>query len=369
MASNRFGDQFSYTTWGESHGKAIGVIVDGCPPLLPLEELEINQALQLRKPGRNAFVSPRQEDDRVEILSGVYEGLTTGAPISLLIHNKSCDSSPYEKTKHLHKPGHASYTYYHKYGIYDGNGSGRASARETACRVAAGAIAEKILALEGIFILSYLQVIGSYSTSTKPYSKALKKRVEKSAFFCVDPNAEPQMDCILTKHRNEGNSIGGRVHTTTSSLPVGLGDPVYQKLEAELAYAMLSIPASKGFSIGNYSEETTGKQGNDTPCSGSNLPFSSNFSGGVLGGISNGMPLEFSVLFKATSSITHPQPTVDLYGNAATFTLPPRSKHDPCVAIRAVPVVKAMTAIVLVNALLRNQSSQLIKKTAKSLSQ
>ncbi|MCX6994416.1 MAG: chorismate synthase [Chlamydiae bacterium] len=334
MGSNAYGTIFKFTTWGESHGKAIGVVIDGCPAGLSISVEEINAALESRAPGRNSYTSPRKEPDIAEILSGVFEGKTTGAPISISIANKDADSSKYEEVKDLLKPGHANSSYLAKYGHFDYRGGGRASARETACRVAAGAIAKKLLLYYGIKVEASLTEIGG---ETDPACKAR----------------------LLEKVMKEGDSIGGVVEFIASGISQGLGDPVYKKLEAELAYALLSIPACKGFEIGSgfASSSMKGSEHNDLFID--KVTTSTNNAGGVLGGISTGMPLVGRVVFKPSSSIKKPQRTVSLRGEPALFELPNGSRHDPCVAIRAVPVVEAMIALVLIDALLINRCSRL----------
>lgn len=335
MAANSFGQIFRITTWGESHGKAIGVVVDGCPAGLSLTENDINQELAKRAPGNSPLTSPRKETDQAEILSGTFEGVTTGAPISILIPNTDADPSKYTAIKDLMQPGHANYTYLKKYGVFDYRGGGRSSARETACRVAAGAIAKKLLVHFDITIEAWLQQVGTVQNS-------------------IPPEISPEMVAEIERVKQEGDSIGGIVAFTTSELPTGLGDPVYEKLEANLAKALLSIPASKGFEIGE-GFAAAAMQG-----SAHNDAFkTTNHSGGLLGGISTGQQLHGSVAFKPTSSILKPQKTVDREGNPQVFQLPQGSRHDPCVAVRAVPVVEAMVALVLADSLLMNRSATL----------
>jgi chorismate synthase len=336
MASNSFGNIFRITTWGESHGKAIGVVIDGCPAGLEIDENEINAALALRAPGVNPYTSPRKETDKAQILSGVFEGKTTGAPISLLIPNTDADSSKYEPIKDLLRPGHANFTYIEKYGFFDYRGGGRASARETACRVAAGAIAQKLIERDGIIVTASIKQIGSVT----------------------DPD---EMMKLIEKAKSEGDSLGGVVEFEALNVPVGLGDPVYEKLEARLAFALMSLPATKGFEIGAgfSSVEMAGSEHNDAFMKDSGVTKTrTNNAGGTLGGISTGMPLVGRVAFKPTSSIRKEQETVTLSGEGAQFKLPEGSRHDPCVAIRAVPVVKAMVALVLADALLLNRCAK-----------
>ena len=322
MGSNSFGTLFRITTWGESHGKAIGVVIDGCPAGLPLSESDINQELALRKGGTSPYVTPRKEPDIAEIYSGVFEGVTTGAPISIVIFNKDVDSSKYEPIKDLLRPGHANFTYLKKYGVFDYRGGGRASARETACRVAAGAVAKKLLHLSEIKFQTRLREMPEHV---------------------------------------EGDSVGGVVEAIALNVPVGLGDPVYEKLEANLAKAMLSIPASKGFEIGCgfAAARMRGSEHNDGfgLDEEGKVELTSNHAGGTLGGISTGEPIVVRVAFKPTSSIQKPQQTVSKDGVECTLTLPEGSRHDPCVAIRAVPVVEAMMALVLADALLMHRAT------------
>lgn len=358
MASNSFGKIFKITTWGESHGKAIGVVIDGCPAGLKLETSEINAALARRMPGKSSFTSPRKELDQAEILSGVFEGQTTGTPISILIPNVDADSSHYETVKDLLKPGHANFTYLEKYGIFDYRGGGRASARETAARVAAGAIAEKILAFYGIHLIAYIKQIGNIVAAIE-ISDQLHELADGSPIFCPDKNAATAMQALLEKAKEEGDSVGGLVEFIAFAVPVGLGDPVYEKLEAVLAYAMMGLPAAKGFEMGSGFQSVSmfGSEHNDA--FKTDFKTETNWSGGVLGGISTGMPLIGRVAFKPASSILKPQETVTKEGEPAIFQLPVGSRHDPCVAIRAVPVVKAMLALTLVDALLSNRNGKL----------
>ncbi len=370
MASNSFGTLFRITTWGESHGKAVGVVIDGCPAGLALSEEEIRAELLLRQPGRSPFTSPRQESDRVEILSGIFEGHTTGAPISILIPNRDADPSAYESIKALMRPGHANFTYLAKYGIFDYRGGGRASARETVCRVAAGAVAKKLLACSGISLVAYLHGMGPITMGEGSTDlEVLRQQTQESPVYCPDGHAAKLMMIQLHKLVEEGDSVGGVVQLISSKLPVGLGDPVYAKLEAKLAEAMLSLPATKGFEMGAGFEAATmrGSQHNDgfeVDEAGQITP-SSNRAGGTLGGISTGAPLLIRVAFKPTSSIRKVQQTFDLDGNERSFKLPENARHDPCVAIRAVPVVEAMAALVLADALLIQRCSRVENFYAK----
>ena len=358
MASNSFGTIFKVTTWGESHGPAVGCVIDGCPPLIPISEEEINNALKKRAPGSSKYVSPRKEPDTVSILSGVFEGKTTGAPIRLLVQNKDADHSKYEAIKEQYRPGHANFSWLHKYGIFDYRGGGRASARETCPRVAAGAVAQKILSLLGIRICAYIKSIGSVC-ATVPKSTGLQQALEKSAIFCPDAAQETKMLELLLATKEAKDSLGGVVECQALDVPQGLGDPMYEKIQAKLAYAMLSIPAAKGFEIGEgfNAPYMLGSEHNDSFELHNNKAMpETNHAGGVLGGITTGQPLVFRVGFKPTSSIEKPQKSVDFSGNECQFELPKGSRHDPCIAIRAVPVVQAMCAHVLVDAFLQNQA-------------
>jgi len=361
MASNSFGNIFKVTTWGESHGKAIGVVIDGCPAGLKLSSEDINKALEKRAPGNNPYTSPRKEPDIAEIYSGVFNGETTGAPISIIIPNKDHDSSKYEPIKHLLRPGHANFTYIKKYGNFDYRGGGRASARETAARVAAGSVANRLLQHEGIEVLSYIQSIGKKKVELSILEKATENAIFDSPIFCPDKNLEVEIFEALENAKASGDSLGGVVGFTINNLPCGLGDPVYEKLEANLAKAMLSLPATKGFEIGDgfISSQMFGSEHNDEFQSNAENPTVTNHAGGTLGGISTGMQLLGRVAFKPTSSIKKPMATVDMDNNPEKFQLPKGSRHDPCVAIRAVPIVAAMCQLVIADALLLNRCARL----------
>lgn len=363
MASNSFGNIFKITTWGESHGKAIGVVIDGCPAGLEIDEGEINAALAFRAPGRNAYTSPRTETDKAEILSGVFEGKTTGTPISIIIPNKDADSSKYAPIKDLLRPGHANYTYLEKFGIFDFRGGGRSSARETACRVAAGAIAKKILEHYEIKLVAYIKQIGTIETNIDLTDiEHMRSETYQSAIFCPDAEAVSKMTALIEKAKLEGDSLGGIIEFIVQSVPTGLGDPVYEKLESNLAHAMLSIPATKGFEIGSGFKSVVmpGSEHNDLFMKASGkVQTQTNYAGGTLGGISTGMPIIGRVAFKPTSSIMKLQQTLTISGEQASYSLPAGSRHDPCVAIRAVPIVEAMLALVLVDAMLLNRCVKL----------
>lgn len=362
MASNHFGTIFKITTWGESHGKAIGVVIDGCPAGVEITDEEINDALQLRAPGQSPLTSPRKEPDHAEILSGVFEGRTTGTPISIIIPNKDSRPSSYEPIKDLLRPGHANFTYTEKYGLFDYRGGGRASGRETACRVAAGTIAKKFIQRFGIQVVAFLKQVGEFQAEVPESSiAALKEKTKKSLLFCPDPIAEKLMAQKIEEVMSANDSIGGIVEFL-AEIPVGLGDPVYEKLEANLAKALMGLPATKGFEIGT-GFKGAGMQGsahNDLfYVSKETIKMKTNHAGGILGGISNGMPIMGRVAFKPASSINQPQETIAFDKTACSISLPAGSRHDPCVAIRAVPVVEAMVALVFADAFLMNRCSRL----------
>lgn len=351
------------TTWGESHGKAMGVVIDGCPAGLEIDESEINAALDLRAPGKSPYTSPRKEPDRAEILSGVFEGKTTGTPICIIIPNKDVNSSHYEPLKEILRPGHANFTYLTKYGVYDYRGGGRASARETVGRVAAGAVAKKILQHNGVQLIAYISQIGPIEAKVKMDDfEELRFLVAKSPLFCPDAEAADEMASLIDKAKAEGDSLGGVVEFVAFSVPAGLGDPVYEKLEANLAHAMMSLPATKGFEIGSgfRSVIMKGSQHNDSFVNDNGKVLTqTNHAGGILGGISTGMPIIGKVAFKPPSSIMKAQETLTVSGEDISYQLPKGSRHDPCVAIRAVPIVEAMVALVLVDAILLNRCSRL----------
>lgn len=373
MASNSFGTLFRFTTWGESHGPGIGVLIDGCPAGLAVDEEGINRELARRAPGGSPHVTRRNEPDECVIMSGVFRGKTTGAPISLIIANSDADSSKYEAVAHLLRPGHANYTYLQKYGVFDYRGGGRASARETAGRVAAGAVARALLAEVGIKAAAWLDAAGDYCASgaasgsasgaapSAGYMESAAHYARSSSIFAPDSVSEDEFARRVAAARDDGDSIGGVVAFYADGLPAGLGDPVYEKLEAKLASAMLSIPACKGFEIGEgfAAASLRGSACNDlfVPGEGA-VRTATNRAGGTLGGISSGMPLYGRAAFKPTASIFQGQPTLDLDGNPAEFMLPEGSRHDPCVAVRAVPVVEAMCLAVLADAWLMNRAAR-----------
>lgn len=357
MAGNSFGTLFRFTTWGESHGPAIGVVVDGCPSLLSLTEADIQPWLDKRRPGQSRYTTQRQEPDQVKILSGVFEGRTTGTPVSLMIENTDQRSKDYSEIASKFRPGHADYTYWKKYGIRDYRGGGRSSARETACRVAAGAVARKVLG-DGVTVRGALVQIGPHKVDRSRWDWA---EVDNNPFFCPDPQAAAEWADYLDGIRKSGSSIGAVVEVVASGLPAGLGDPLYDKLDGDLARAMMTINAVKGVEIGNGFEAATltGEQNADEmragPANGDGEPeFLSNQAGGILGGISTGQDVVVRFAVKPTSSILTPRQTVDLKGKDTDILT--KGRHDPCVGIRAVPVGEAMMACVLADHLLRQRA-------------
>ncbi|MCH8347329.1 MAG: chorismate synthase [Proteobacteria bacterium] len=353
MSFNTFGRLFRFTTWGESHGPAIGCVVDGCPPNIPLNEADIQLWLDQRRPGASKLTSQRKEPDTIEILSGVFEGKTTGHPISLLIKNEDARPGDYDEIRGKFRPGHADFTYHAKYGIYDYRGGGRASARETACRVAAGAIARKILGAK-VTIRAALVQIGPMTIDRKNFDWDV---VAKNILFCPDKEALRPWQEALVKIRKEGDSYGGVVEVEATGLPVGLGAPHYAKLDQDIASAMMSIHASKGVEIGAGFEASSlkGSENADEIRIGNDGPrFLSNNAGGTLGGISTGQPLLARVAFKPTSSILIPQKTIDSSGKETEIIT--KGRHDPCIAIRAVPVCAAMMACTLADHLLLHRA-------------
>ena len=348
MSGNTFGKSFTVTTFGESHGPALGAIVDGCPPGLELDVADLNRDLARRRPGTSRHVTQRREPDEARILSGVFEGVTTGTSIGLLIENQDARSRDYEAIKALFRPGHADYTYQQKYGRRDYRGGGRSSARETTMRVAAGAIARKYLKQEcGIKIHGYLAQLGPL-----PLDLIAVESVDDNPFFCADPSRVSELEAFMDALRRDGDSVGARVNVFATGVPPGLGEPVFDKLDAELAAAMMSINAAKGVEIGDGFDVVT-QRGTEHRDALTPDGFASNHAGGVLGGISSGQDIRVSVAIKPTSSIRIPGPTIDVAGESAEIrTL---GRHDPCVGIRAVPIAEAMLALVLMDHLLRHR--------------
>ena len=354
---NSFGEIFRVTTWGESHGAAIGAVVDGCPPLLPLSEEDIQPDLDRRAPGQSALVTQRKESDTVRIMAGVFEGRTIGTPISLLIVNEDMRPGDYREVQEKYRPSHADYTYDAKYGIRDWRGGGRTSARETAGRVAAGAIARKLL-LErhGVDVVAWVSKVGRIAVDCD-VETVTREQVDRTPIRCPDPDAAARMIAAVEAVRKEGNSLGGVVTCAVRGCPPGWGEPVFDRLEADLAKASLSLPASKGFEIGSGfgGTDLTGMEHNDAfYMEGERVRTRTNYSGGVQGGISNGETIYFRVAFKPTATLMRPQETIT-HDHEAT-TIQGRGRHDPCVLPRAVPMVEAMTALVLADHMLRQAS-------------
>jgi len=349
MSGSSFGKLFTVTGFGESHGPAIGCIVDGCPPGMPLAEADLQHDLDRRKPGKSRHTTQRREADEVQILSGVFEGRTTGAPIGLIIHNTDQRSKDYSKIMDRFRPGHADYTYQQKYGVRDYRGGGRSSARETAMRVAAGAIAKKYLQQSlGIEIRGYLAQLGPLELELKDWSS-----VENNAFFCPDPQRVAELEDYMDALRKEGNSVGARVNVVATGVPPGLGEPIFDRLDADIAHAMMSINAVKGVEIG-AGFACVGQKGTEHRDEITPAGFLSNHAGGVLGGISSGQDVLVSIALKPTSSIRLPGRTVDVNGQPVEVVT--TGRHDPCVGIRATPIAEAMLAIVLMDHWLRQRA-------------
>ncbi len=353
---NSFGQFFKITTWGESHGGAVGVVVDGCPSQVKLDVNAIQNELDRRRPGQSHITTPRQESDQIEILSGLFEGQTTGTPISMLVWNKDARPSAYDHLKDVYRPSHADYTYQKKYGIRNWEGGGRSSARETVGRVAAGAIAKQILQQEcEIEIVGYVKQIHQIQTYVDTDLVTLQE-VEANLVRCPDPTAAQKMEARVDQARRDGDSLGGIVGVVARQVPVGLGEPVFDKLKADLAKAMMSLPATMGFSIGSGFESAamTGVEHNDSFYNDQGeIRTRSNHSGGTQGGISTGENIVLQVAFKPTATIRKEQETVDVFGNSVTLSA--RGRHDPCVLPRAVPIVEAMMALVLLDHYLRQK--------------
>ena len=347
---NTFGKIFQISTWGESHGPAVGVTIDGCPAGVPIDEEAIQVELDRRRPGQSDITTPRSEDDRLEVLSGVFEGVSTGAPILLMVRNKDARPQAYDHLKDVYRPSHADYTYQAKYGHRDHRGGGRSSARETIGRVAAGAIARRILAdSAGVELVAYVRRIHDIEAEIDAAS-VTRAAVESNAVRCPDSASAEKMIERIKQLRKEGDSAGGIVELVGRGLPVGLGEPVFDRLEADLAKAMLSLPATKGFEVGSGFDGTrlTGSAHNDAFYKdGDEVRTRSNNSGGVQGGISNGEDLVCRIAFKPTATINKEQETVSTSGEETV--LKARGRHDPCVLPRAVPIVEAMAALVLVD--------------------
>ncbi|MCB5313935.1 chorismate synthase [Yersinia intermedia] len=349
MAGNSIGQFFRVTTFGESHGIALGCIIDGVPPGIPITEADIQLDLDRRRPGTSRYTTQRREPDQVRILSGVFEGVTTGTSIGLMIENTDQRSQDYSTIKDVFRPGHADYTYEQKYGVRDYRGGGRSSARETAMRVAAGAIAKKYLAQKfGVQVRGYLAQIGDISCDLIDWDL-----VEQNPFFCPDASKLEPLDALMRELKKAGDSIGAKITVVAEHVPVGLGEPVFDRLDADLAHALMSINAVKGVEIGDGFAVVT-KRGSENRDEITPQGFQSNHAGGILGGISSGQPVVAHIALKPTSSIMVPGQTINRQGEAVEMVT--RGRHDPCVGIRAVPIAEAMMAIVLMDHLLRRRA-------------
>ena len=348
MAGNTFGQQFRVTTFGESHGPALGAVVDGCPPGLELSEADLQGDLDRRRPGQSRYTTQRREADQVRILSGVFEGRTTGTAIGLAIENTDQKSKDYSDIQPLFRPAHADYTYHHKYGIRDYRGGGRASARETAMRVAAGGIAKKYLSeIAGVRVRGYLSAIGPLDLPLSDW-----RAVDENVFFCAAPEAVADIAALVDEVRKDGNSIGAEVTVVADGVPVGLGEPVFGKLDADLAGALMSINAVKGVALGD-GFDVVRQRGTEHRDEMDANGFTSNHAGGVLGGISSGQEVVARIALKPTSSLTTPGRTQNVDGEVVDVVT--KGRHDPCVGIRAVPIAEAMMALVLMDHLLRHR--------------
>ena len=355
MSGSSFGKLFKITTWGESHGRGLGVVIEGCPAGLPIKESEIQLELNRRKTGQSKVTTTRKEGDQIQIMSGVFNGKTTGTPISLLVKNEDADSSKYELIKDLYRPGHADYTYDMKYGFRDYRGGGRSSARETVGRVAAGAIAKKLLAREKIKIIGFTRQVGKHIAEKIDY-----KEIENNIVRCPDIKMAEKMINAIMRARKKGDSLGGIVEVVAQGVPVGLGEPVFDRLDADLAKAVMCIPAVKGVEIGAgfKSATMTGSECNDEfVMKNKKAATATNNAGGILGGISNGMDIIVKLVVKPTSSINKAQNTVTQKGKKAEIRV--EGRHDPCVAPRAVPIAEAMVALTLIDHFYRTKFSKL----------
>jgi chorismate synthase len=358
--SSVFGVLFRVSTWGESHGGGVGVVVDGCPARIPLTEQDIQVDLDRRRPGQSEIVSPRDEEDKCQILSGVFENLTLGTPISVMVWNKDARPEAYREMESAFRPSHADYTYQAKYGIRNWQGGGRSSARETIGRVAAAAIAKRVLnkTFPALEIVAYVKSVHRIEAQVDTETVKICA-VEESIVRCPDPEAAAQMIDLIKTMRKEGNSVGGVIECVVRGVPPGLGEPVFDKLEADLAKAMLSLPATKGFEIGSgfAGSQLTGAEHNDPfEIRDGQVRTRTNFSGGIQGGISNGETVFFRIAFKPTATILRPQQTVTVSGESTVLAA--RGRHDPCVLPRAVPMVEAMAALVLCDHFLRHRAQR-----------
>lgn len=354
MAGNSFGTLFKLTTFGESHGEALGGIIDGCPSGIAINFEAIQKEMQRRKPGQSSIVTQRKEEDKVQFVSGIFEGKTTGTPIGFIILNTNQKSNDYTHLKSTYRPSHADYVYEKKYGIRDYRGGGRSSARETACRVVAGAIAKQML--KGIEINAYVSAVGNMKLN-KPYTELDLTQTESNIVRCPDAKMAAKMEEYIKEVRSKGDTVGGIVSCVIKNVPVGLGEPVFDKLHAELGKAMLSINAVKGFEYGSGFEGSTmfGSQHNDA--FNSDGTTKTNYSGGIQGGISNGMDIYFNVAFKPVATLIQKYETIDKAGNIVEMQ--GKGRHDPCVVPRAVPIVEAMAALVIADFWLQNKVAHL----------
>ncbi|WP_110687838.1 chorismate synthase [Salinicola aestuarinus] len=347
MSGNTFGKLFTVTTFGESHGPALGAIVDGCPPGLVLDESMLQRDLDRRRPGSSRHTTQRREPDAVRILSGVFEGKTTGTPIGLMIENTDQRSKDYSKIKDQFRPAHADYTYHHKYGVRDYRGGGRSSARETAMRVAAGAIAKAWLATRGVSVRGYMSQLGPLEIDFKSW-----EGVDDNPFFCPDPERLPALEAYMDQLRRDQDSVGARITVVAEGVPVGLGEPVFDRLDADLAHGLMGINAVKGVEIGD-GFATVSQRGSEHRDEMTPEGFLSNHAGGVLGGLSSGQPIVAHLALKPTSSITQPGRSIDVDGHATEVVT--KGRHDPCVGIRATPIAEAMMALTLMDHWLRHR--------------
>lgn len=354
MAGNSFGKLFRLTTFGESHGEAIGGIIDGCPAGLDLDLDQIQQEMERRKPGQSAIVTQRKEPDTVKFLSGIFEGKTTGTPIGFIIENANQKSGDYSHIKDVYRPSHADYTYDQKYGNRDYRGGGRSSARETACRVAAGAVAKQLLS--EINITAYTAAVGNIQLQ-KSFEELDISEIEKNPVRCPDPETAVKMEAYIREIRSQGDTVGGVVECVISNVPLGLGEPVFDKLHAALGAAMLSINAVKGFEYGSGFAGASMKGSEHNDLFETDGRTKTNFSGGIQGGISNGMDITFRVAFKPVATLMQKQQTINAEGQEVEMQ--GKGRHDPCVVPRAIPIVEAMAALVLADYYLLNRTSKL----------
>ena len=355
MAST-FGKIFKITSFGESHGKAIGGVIDGCPAGIKIDISEIQKQLNRRRPGQSQITSQRKESDKVEFLSGILNDITLGTPIGFIINNNDANSSDYESTKSLYRPSHADFVYEKKYGLRDHRGGGRSSARETAVRVVAGSIANQIISKQGILIKAFVSKVKSIEV-TKNYFEYNLDNIDNSIVRCPDNDISKKMISLIKDAKDKGDTLGGEITCVAANVPIGLGEPVFDKLDADLAKAMLSINAVKGIFIGNNKTEAFGSESNDVL---QNLDgkTKTNNSGGIVGGISNGNDIFFNVSFKPVSTLMQVQDTINDQGKKTSIN--PKGRHDPCVLPRAVPIVEAMTAIVLLDHFMINKTNKIL---------